>query len=139
MKYHFGIVCSEYNSEYTNALLDQTRRFLQGHNLSILRVPGSWEIPWGLAELIRQHADLHALIALGLVWQGKTAHADTIYRECARACMDISLRHHVPVIFQVLSVSDQIQAHERVFGSELNRGREAATAALAMAALRVCR
>jgi 6,7-dimethyl-8-ribityllumazine synthase len=136
MTYHFGIVCAQYNARYTDALLEQTSEHLVGHRLSVLRVPGTWEIPWALAELLRQHTDLHALIALGLVWQGATAHADLISRECARACMDISLRHHIPVIFQVLTVVSEEQAEERVFGHEFNRAREAAEAALKMAALR---
>ncbi len=129
-----GIVCSRFNALYTDALLAAAAEALRGHDVVAVRVPGSFEIPLALDRLARL-GGFDALIALGVIWQGKTDHAGLIAAEVARACMDLGLRHDVPVIFEVLTVKTEAQARARCLGKRLNRGREAAETALAMANL----
>lgn len=129
-----GIVCSRFNALYTDALLASAEEALRGHDVVTVRVPGSFEIPLALDRLARK-GGFAALIALGVIWQGKTDHAGLIAAEVARACMDLALRHDVPVIFEVLTVKTEAQARARCLGKRVNRGREAAETALAMAKL----
>ncbi len=130
----FGIVCSKFNQRYTDALLASAEGILRDHDVTVVRVPGSFEIPLALDRLARK-GRFDALIALGLIWQGQTDHAALIATECARACMDISLRRDIPVIFEVVTVRTEAQARVRCLGKKLNRGRDAAETALAMAQL----
>lgn len=133
MKYKVGIVCSQYNSEYTDCLLASAQKELAQHQVKVLRVPGAFEIPFALVKLAKKRYD--ALIALGLIWQGQTDHARLIAEECARACMTIGLQYEVPVIFEILTVQNAAQARARCCGKKMNRGSEAARTALAMARL----
>ena len=130
----FGVVCSQYHRIYTDALLKAVEETLKGHQIRVVRVPGAFEIPFALNQLAKKKFD--ALIALGLIWQGETDHARLISEECAKACMRIGLSKEVPVIFEVLTVRTEVQAKTRCFGKKLNRGKEAAQTALAMAQLK---
>lgn len=131
----FGIVCSQYHSEYTDALLNSARNVLSSHQITVVRVPGAFEIPYALEKLAKKR--FNALIALGLIWQGQTDHARLISEECARACMSLSLQYNVPIIFEVLTVNTKVQAQARCLGKKLNRGIEAAKTALTMAQLKI--
>ncbi len=126
-----GIVAAQFNPLYTDALLASARGELADCEVVVVRVPGSFEIPLGLLRMAKQES-FDALIALGLIWEGETMHADLIARECARSCMEISLSFDLPVIFEVLTVKTEAQAKARCMGQKLNRGIEAARAALAM-------
>ncbi|HEV3271192.1 MAG TPA: 6,7-dimethyl-8-ribityllumazine synthase [Candidatus Methylacidiphilales bacterium] len=130
----FALVVSEYNREYTDALLASARAALDGHELKVVRVPGAYEIPLQAQRLARTKR-YAAVIALGVIWQGKTLHAGEILRAVTDALMRISLETDVPVLHQVLAVGTEAEARARCIGVKLNRGREAAQAALAIAAL----
>jgi 6,7-dimethyl-8-ribityllumazine synthase len=130
-----GIVCSSFNAEYAQGLLDAALAGLEGHSVDVLRVPGAFEIPLQVQRLARSEK-YAAVIALGVVWQGKTLHATEILRAVTDALMRIGLESNVPIIHQVLSIRTEAEAEARCLGSgELNRGREAAAAALAVAQL----
>jgi 6,7-dimethyl-8-ribityllumazine synthase len=131
-KFRFALVVSIFNREYTDALLASAQAALKGHELKIVRVPGAFEIPLQVQRLARAKSH-HAIIALGVVWQGKTLHAQEILRAVTDGLMRISLDHDVPVIHEVLAVSTEAEARARCMGTKLNRGREAAQAALALA------
>ncbi|MDD5261464.1 MAG: 6,7-dimethyl-8-ribityllumazine synthase [Methylacidiphilales bacterium] len=126
---HIGIVASRFNGEFVDALLQNCINGLKGCSITVLRVPGSFEIPLAAKSLLK-NKKISAVIALGLIWQGKTAHAGLIGQEVSRALMNLSLEFEKPVIHQVLSVQNEKQARERCFGKKLNRGTEAARAAL---------
>jgi 6,7-dimethyl-8-ribityllumazine synthase len=132
----FALVVSVFNREYTDALLASAQAALKGHELKIVRVPGAYEIPLQVQRLARMKR-YAAVIALGVIWQGKTLHAQEILRAVTDALMRISLETDVPVIHQVLAVSTEAEARARCMGGKgkLNRGREAAKAALALVAL----
>ena len=130
----FAVVASEFNREYTDALLRAVQQGLRGHELEVVRVPGAFEIPLQVQRLARTRK-FAAVIALGVVWQGRTAHAAEILRAVTDALMRIGLETNVPVVHQVLAVATEAEARARCFGKKLNRGVEAAEAAMALARL----
>jgi 6,7-dimethyl-8-ribityllumazine synthase len=131
-KFRFALVVSVFNREYTDALLASAQAALKGHELKIVRVPGAYEIPLQVQRLARTKR-YTAVIALGVIWQGKTLHAMEILRAVTDALMRIGLETDVPVIHEVLAVSSEAEARARCMGVKLNRGNEAAQAALALA------
>ena len=130
----FALVASTYNREFVDGLLDSATAVLKGHDLTIVRVPGAFEIPLQVQRLARTKR-FAAVIALGIVWQGKTSHADEITRGVTDALMRIMLETDVPVVHEVLAIKTEAEARARCFGTKLNRGREAAEAALELAKL----
>lgn len=134
----FGLVVSEFNREYTDALLVSAQAVLKGRETKVVRVPGAYEIPLQVQRMARTKR-YAAIIAMGVVWQGKTLHAQEILRAVTDALMLISLETDVPVVHQVLAVSSEAEARARTMGKRLNRGREAGEVALALAALNTTR
>lgn len=133
-----AIVASEYNRKQVDGLVDGARHVLAqaGAEVEILRVPGAFEIPVAVESLLHTRADRPAaVIALGVIIRGETAHADLVGASVTQALMEISVRHRVPVIHEVLLVANQRQADARCFDPKHNRGGEAANTALAMARL----
>jgi len=129
----FALVVSEYNREYTDALLASAQAVLNKHEQKVVRVPGAFEIPLQVQRLARSRK-FAAVIALGLIWQGKTSHAQEITRAVTDSLMRISLETNVPVLHEVLAIKTETEAKARCMGTKLNRGREAAEAALALVA-----
>jgi len=132
----FAIVASQYNAQFTQPLVDNAYRELNilepGATVSLVSAPGTFEIPLmvhSVAELDRYHA----IIALGLVIQGETAHAALIAQSVTNSLLEISLAHRVPVIHGILLVENEAQARVRCIDQEFNRGVEAARAAVSAA------
>ncbi len=134
----FAIIASSYNEEYVQGLIDSCRDELVAHmpnaSIPLYHVPGAYEIPV-CAEYIANHTGVDVIVALGVVLEGETAHADIIARVVAEQLAGIAVRHQVPIINEVLLLKDEEQAKARCFGEELNRGAEAAHAALGMGEL----
>jgi len=131
--FSFAIVASQFNNLYVQPLVDNARRELAelepGSVIEVFRTPGSFEIPifvQAAAELKR----FQAILALGVIFQGDTAHAELIADSVTKTLLDISLAHRVPVIHEVLFLKSEEQAHERCLSVEHNRGIEAARAAV---------
>lgn len=131
MKQKIGIVASEFNKEFVDGLVANCSRELRGKAVETVRVPGAYEIPFMVKRMLRRK-DIAVVIAFGVIWQGKTAHADLIASAVTNNLMSLSLEFDKPVIHQVLDVANEKQARERCFGKKLNRGIEGAQAALAM-------
>ena len=128
----FAIVASEFNRKYTDALLASAQAALRGYEQKVIRVPGAYEIPLQVQRLART-GRYAAIIALGVIWQGRTLHAQEILRAVTDALMRVSLDTDVPVIHEVLAVRTEAEARARCMGRELNRGRQAAEAAIKIA------
>jgi 6,7-dimethyl-8-ribityllumazine synthase len=130
-----AIVASRYNEGFVDAMIEAAKAEIEAVDPSVLvplyRVPGAFEIP-SCIELVARRARPHAAIALGVVIRGQTAHADIVARSVATSLLDISREHVLPVINEVLLLDDEKQAEERCYGTRINRGTEAARAALAM-------
>jgi 6,7-dimethyl-8-ribityllumazine synthase len=132
----FAIVASQYNNIYVQPLVDSATSEINelepGANVQLVRVPGSFEIPLGV-KLVAMQKKFDAILALGVVLQGETAHADLIARSVTAALMNLALEFNVPVIHEVLLLKNEEQAKARCLGTELNRGIEAARAGVSIA------
>jgi 6,7-dimethyl-8-ribityllumazine synthase len=132
MSFKIAIVASRYNEEFTDGLVGSARKALAGaHRVSVHRVPGAFEIPLAVQRVLKKKKP-DAVLAFGLIWQGKTAHADLIAGEVTRALMQLGLEHDTPVLHGVLVVENEAQARARCLGKKLNRGVELANHAVAM-------
>jgi 6,7-dimethyl-8-ribityllumazine synthase len=97
-------------------------------------VPGAWEIPQALEELVAV-GKVDGLVAIGVVIRGETPHFDYICAQASRGIAAVAERHRVPVGFGLLTCDTSEQAQERAGGKAGNKGWEAALAALEMADL----
>ncbi len=75
----------------------------------------------------------NALIACGVILKGKTDHAQNLSRSVTDALQRVAIDHGVPVINAVLSFDNETHARDRCLGNEINRGTEAARAAVEIA------
>jgi 6,7-dimethyl-8-ribityllumazine synthase len=131
----FAIVASQYNARYVDAMLDAAKGELKragAKTIQIMRVPGAYEIPVVAARLARE-GSVSAIVCLGVILRGETAHAAHIGEAVSQALMQVQLRYEVPVIHEVLLLDNEEQARVRCLGRKHNRGAEAAQTALAMA------
>ncbi len=131
--WRFGIVASEYNREYVDGLIgfakDELLAVAPQSETTVIRVPGSFEIPIGVQALI-QHRQVDAVLAFGVIFDGETMHAELIAGAVTKALMNLSLQHKIPVLHEVLVVKNDQQATERCLLPKINRGVEAARAAI---------
>ena len=134
----FVLVASQFNAKYVRGLAthctDELRKFSPASSVTLHRVPGAFEIPIVVREKARQ-GNVDAIVALGVILQGETAHAQHLGQVVTQALQQISLEHGVPVIHAVLSLNNEEQARTRCLEDEINRGTEAARAAVEMANL----
>lgn len=132
----FAIVASEFNSQFVQPLVNHTFTELNslepGATINLISAPGSFEIPL-LVQAVAEQERYQAILALGVIIEGETAHAHLIAQGVTDALLGISLRHRVPVIHAVLLVQNEAQAKLRCIETEHNRGIEAARAAVAVA------
>ena len=135
-KGRFAIVASEYNAKFVNSMLESAKAELAAAgvvNVTVVRVPGAYEIPVVANRLAKVEPPISAIICLGVIIEGETAHADHIGRAVSQALMEIQLMQGVPVIHEVLQLKSEKQAKKRCMGKKFNRGTEAAQTALKMA------
>ena len=102
--------------------------------LRVERVPGAFELPLA-AQALARTGSYDAVVALGCVIRGDTAHFDFVAGECARGLQQVMLTTGVPVAFGVLTTENMAQAQERAAPGAHNKGAEALHTALAMAQL----
>jgi 6,7-dimethyl-8-ribityllumazine synthase len=132
----FCIVASRFNAQYVQGLVDHAMEELRAlapeAAISLHRVPGAFEIPVAVRELAsRETTD--AVIACGVILQGETNHAQNLSRSVTDALQRIAVEHAVPVINVVLSFENETQARARCLENKINRGTEAARAAVEIA------
>ena len=102
--------------------------------MDVAWVPGAFEIAL-VAKRMASTGAYDAVICLGAIVRGETAHFDLIAAEAARGAADVGRETGVPVIFEVLATETLAQAEARAGGANGNRGWDAAEAALEMADL----
>ncbi len=125
--WRIGIVRSSYHPDLVRALATSARAYLENAGIRKIQeytAPGSFELPLIGAALAKE-ASVDALIGLGVIVQGETAHADVIAQGAARGMMDVQTQFGIPFAFEVLLVATPEQASARA-----NRGGEAAAAVL---------
>jgi 6,7-dimethyl-8-ribityllumazine synthase len=134
-----AVVAGRYHAQVTEKLVEGALAGLASHgvaeaDVSVAWVPGAFEIPL-IAKRLAMTGGFHAVICLGVVVRGDTAHFDLVANEAARGIADVSRETGVPCIFEVLATDDLAQAEARAGGTHGNKGWEAAEAALEMASL----
>ena len=132
-----GVIVSRFNSFLTEQLVKGAvdafvRLGGDEKDLVLVRVPGAYEIPL-VAKKLAQKKGLNAIVALGAVVQGATAHADLINETTARAFNVISLETGIPVLDGVVSAENLEQAVERCGTKQGNKGFSAMQSAIEMA------
>jgi len=130
-----AIVASSFNERYTDALvdavIDELGDYLPQARVDLVRVPGAFEIPVTVKAILELEEPT-CVIALGVIIQGDTKHADLVGESVTSALQQIALEHRTPVIHEVLLLDNEEQAKERCLHPDRNRGIDAARAAAAM-------
>ena len=132
-----GIVVSRFNEFITEQLAKGALEALEAHgcpheNITLVKVPGAWELPVAAKALAAQ---CDAIVALGAVVRGDTPHFEYVAGGAAEGLSRVSLDTGVPVAFGVLTTDDLQQAMDRAGGTSGNKGSEAAEAAIELANL----
>jgi 6,7-dimethyl-8-ribityllumazine synthase len=135
-----AIVSSEWNTEITNGLTTGAEELLahvglHSDQIHHLTVPGSYELPLG-AQWAIERFEADAVICLGSVIRGETAHFDYVCQAVSKGIMDVSLEYNLPVIFGVLTDDNIEQSRARSGGKLGNKGTEAAATAIKLLGLR---
>ncbi len=134
--FRFGLIVSRFNSFICDRLLEGaidtlTRHGAEELQLSVVRVPGAFEIPL-LAKKMAESDKYDAIICLGAVIRGATPHFEYISSEVTKGVASVSLDSGLPVAFGVLTTDSVEQAIERAGTKAGNKGAEAAMSAIEM-------
>lgn len=136
----FAIVVARWNAVITERLLEGAldallRSGAKRAEVEVVRVPGAWEIP-AAARTVAELGKVDAIVALGCLLRGETAHYEAIYNEVARGIGQSQQETGIPHSFGVLTCEILEQALDRAGIKGGNKGFEAATAAIEMVSLR---
>jgi 6,7-dimethyl-8-ribityllumazine synthase len=131
--FKIAVVVSRFNAFVTDRLLEGALEALkkegaQDADVLVLKVPGAWEIPFAARQIAPK---VDAIVALGAVIRGETAHFEYVSNEAIRGIADVMAETGVPISLGILTTEDEKQAEARA-----DKGMEAALAALEMANLR---
>ncbi len=126
----FGIVVSRYNEFITKRLLDGclkelSRLGVQENQVTVVWVPGSFEIPLAALKLAKQKS-VSGVICLGAIIRGETIHFDLVAKAVADGVLQVILKTEKPVVFGVLATETVNQAYKRSEAKGDHKGKEAA-------------
>ncbi len=132
----FAVIVSRFNSFITERLLEGAldslrRKGVKEGDLTVVRVPGAWEIPL-VAKKLAQSGAHNAVICLGAVIRGSTPHFDYVAAEVSKGIAQVTLESGVPIAFGILTTDSLEQAVERAGSKAGNKGFAAADAAIEM-------
>jgi 6,7-dimethyl-8-ribityllumazine synthase len=133
----FAIVVARFNREITEELCAGAETTLRKHDaadVDVVWVPGAYELPL-VAKQLAASGTVDAVICIGAVIRGETAHFEYVAGEAASGITRAALDTGVPVIFGVLTVDNRQQALDRIGGKDGHKGDEAALTAIEMVAL----
>jgi 6,7-dimethyl-8-ribityllumazine synthase len=135
----YAIAVSRFNAFITESLLEGALDTLRRHGIpeaaiTVVWVPGAYELPLVVKKLAKSQ-DYDAIITLGAVIRGGTAHFEYVAGEVSKGVAAAMMEHEVPVAFGVLTVESIEQAIERAGTKAGNKGAEAALGALEMVSL----
>jgi 6,7-dimethyl-8-ribityllumazine synthase len=130
-----AVVAGRFNEHITSRLVDGASKTLAARGVSdavqVYWVPGAFEIPL-VAKRLAASGTVDAIICLGAVVRGETAHFEYVAGPCASGVAAAALDTGVPIVFGVLTTDDEEQALDRAGGREGNKGSEAALTAIEM-------
>ena len=132
----FAVVASRFNDFIVDRLVGGAVDYLLRHgadkeNLTLVRVPGAYEMPLA-AKRLAQTKKFHGIICLGAVIRGSTPHFDYVAAEVSKGLAQVMLDSGIPVGFGVLTTDTLEQAVERAGSKAGNKGSDAAAATLEM-------
>ena len=128
MKKKILIVVADYYKNISNGLLKSAQLKLRGsYSISVIKVPGVFEIPVTISKNIKK---FDAFLALGCVIKGQTPHFNFISSASTDAIMQLSISNKKPIGNGILTCLNKNQAVERADKSNKNKGKEAADAAI---------
>jgi 6,7-dimethyl-8-ribityllumazine synthase len=132
----FAIVCSRFNEFFTSKLLEGAVDCIVRHggaakDIEVAWVPGSFEIPL-VVQRLAASGRYDAVVALGMIIQGATSHAQHLNAEVAKGLAHVSMQYSLPVVYGVVSTDTLEQAIERSGTKAGNRGASAAMTAIEM-------
>ena len=130
-------VAARFNGHITERLLEGARTAVascHGSELAVHWVPGAFEIPL-VAKRLAASGTVDAVICLGAVVRGATAHFEYVAGPCASGVAAAALETGIPIVFGVLTTESDEQALDRAGGREGNKGAEAALTAIEMVTL----
>jgi 6,7-dimethyl-8-ribityllumazine synthase len=135
----FAVVASRFNHFVVDRLVEGAidalvRHGAEAQNITVVRVPGAWELPIAVRRLAASKK-VDAVIALGAVIRGSTPHFDYVAGEAAKGIGAVAAGGQVPVSFGVLTTDTIEQAVERAGTKQGNKGWDAALSAIEMVAL----
>jgi 6,7-dimethyl-8-ribityllumazine synthase len=131
-----GIVASRFNHTLVERLVEGAidcflRHEGEEENLTLVRVPGSWEIPMAVKELLAKE-DIEGVVALGVLIRGATPHFEYIANEVSKGLAMLSLEHRKPVSFGIITADTLEQAIERAGTKHGNKGWDAMLSTIEM-------
>jgi 6,7-dimethyl-8-ribityllumazine synthase len=131
-----ALVVSRFNADITDRLLEGARRALLEHggherDLSVVTVPGAWELPQTAARAVASGA-YDAIVTLGCVIRGDTPHFDYVCTNASLGLGAVARDAGIPVVFGVLTTDDHAQALARAGDGPDNKGYECALSAVEM-------
>jgi 6,7-dimethyl-8-ribityllumazine synthase len=134
-----ALVAARWNAAVTDRLVEGACDCLVRHgadpsDVTVVKVPGSWELPLAASKLAASGA-YGAVVALGALVRGETPHFDVLAAEAAKGLAQAGIASGVPVIFGVLTCDTLEQAIDRAGGKGGNKGWDAAQSAIEMASL----
>jgi 6,7-dimethyl-8-ribityllumazine synthase len=134
-----ALVVSRFNSAITDKLLQGALQALAAHGVSesdtdVVSVPGAFELP-AAARRVAALGRHDAIVALGAVIRGETAHFDYVAGEAARGLAQLAIEGPCAVTFGVLTTDTEEQAEARAGGAHGNKGADAVLAAIQLATL----
>jgi 6,7-dimethyl-8-ribityllumazine synthase len=135
----FAVILSRFNeyigSQLLEGALDCFKKLgVPDDDLSLIKVPGAYEIPLA-ADKLAASGKYCAIICLGAVIRGGTPHFEFVAGAAATGILQVSLKYGIPVVFGVLTTNDVEQAAERASTSKMNKGYDAVMTAIEMANL----
>jgi 6,7-dimethyl-8-ribityllumazine synthase len=135
----FGIVLSRFNDFIGDKLLSGAVDCIERHggsrnNITLMRVPGAYEIPLA-AQKLANDSKLDAIVCLGAVIRGATPHFDYVANESVKGIAQVMLENSIPVSYGILTTDSIEQAVERAGTKSGNKGWDAALSAIEMADL----
>ena len=130
-----AIVISQFNKEISNALLNGAKVCYEKNNFSnndllVYKVPGAFEIPSTVKQVLECRDDLDAIVTLGCVIKGETAHFEYISSSVTDSISQLSIESDIPIVYGILTTYDYEQAIERSEPSKKNKGGEVMQAAI---------
>ncbi len=126
-----AIAVARFNAPITEKLLAGALDAAKGATVEVVKVPGSFELPL-MAKALAESGRFDAVVAIGAVIRGDTAHFDFVAGEAAAGLMRAALDTGVPVAFGVITTENQQQAEDRAGGIHGNKGFDAAMTAIEM-------